>query len=278
MTRLESFEGLGAVVTGASSGIGRLLALELGRRGARVALLARREQELVSVEDEIEAGGGRALVVPCDVGEREQVFDSIRRVEQELGQVDLLVNNAGYGGHRSFLQWDLEDVERMTRVNFLGTVYCTKAVLPAMVERGKGWIVFMASVAGRIAPPGESVYAATKFAVVGLASALSLEVERAGIHVLTVCPGAVRTPFFSPEELAKLPPVARRRMVEPEGLVEAVLDALRRGRRELTYPRWMAASYAVQGLAPGFTRRQVGRVTLETLEEAPGGGDPSGGR
>ena len=89
---------------------------------------------------------------------------------------------------------------------------------------------------------------------------LSLEVEEAGIHVLTVCPGAVRTPFFSADDMENLPPVARRHMAEPGELARAVLDALRRGRRELTYPRWMALAYAVQGIAPGFTRRQVGKA------------------
>ncbi len=260
--RVKSFEDMTAIVTGASSGIGRLLAVDLARLGARVALLARREGEIQSAAEGIVAGGGRALAVPCDVGDRDQVFSAIRRAEEKLGPASLLINNAGYGGHRDFLQWDLDDVERMMRVNFLGSVYSTRAVLPGMVERGRGWIVFMASVAGKIAPPGESVYAASKFALVGLASALSLEVEDAGVHVLTVYPGAVRTPFFSPEDLEKLPPVARRRMVEPEGLSRAVLEALRRGRRELTYPRWMASAYAVQGIATGFTRRQVKKAVL----------------
>jgi len=271
MAGLGSFDGITAVVTGASSGIGRLLALELARQGARVGLLARRERELRSLAGEIGAAGGRAEAIPCDVADPEQVSSAIRRTEEGLGPVDLLINNAGYGGHETFLQWNLEDIERMMRVNFLGSVYCAKAVLPGMVERGRGWLVFMASVAGRIAPPGESIYAASKFALVGLASALSLEVEDLGVEVLTVCPGAVRTPFFSEEDMEKLPAVARRRMVEPEALVRAVLDALRRGRRELTYPRWMALAYAVQGIAPGFTRKQVKRAVLGSQ-----GGDVGG--
>lgn len=262
MGKLSSFEEKTAIVTGASSGIGRALALQLAERGARVALLARRKDALDALAEEITSFGGRALALACDVGDREQVFASFRAAEATLGPADLLINNAGYGGHRWFLEWDLDDVERMMQVNFLGAVYCTRAVLDSMVRRGSGWIVFMASVAGRIAPPRESVYAASKSALVGLASALSLEVEHVGIHVLTVCPGAVRTPFFGEGDLEELPPVARRRMVAPEELAGAVLGALRRGRRELTYPRWMALAYAVQGLAPGFTRRQVGRTVL----------------
>ncbi len=262
MGRLSSFEGKAAIVNGASSGIGRALALQLAERGARVALLARRKDALDALAEEIRSLGGWALAVTCDVGDREEVFASFRTAEETMGPADLLINNAGYGGHRWFLEWDLDDVERMMRVNFLGAVHCTRAVLDSMVRRGSGWIVFMASVAGKIAPPRESVYAASKFAMVGLASALSLEVEHAGVHVLTVCPGAVGTPFFGDGDLDELPPVARRRMVAPEELAGAVLGALQRGRRELTYPRWMAVAYAVQALAPGFTRRQVGRTVL----------------
>ena len=107
MARLGSFERLTAVVTGASSGIGRELALELGRRGSRVALLARREEALRAVADEIASLGGRALAIPCDVGEREQVFSAFRQVDGELGPVDLLVNNAGYAvpGHFKDHSW-----------------------------------------------------------------------------------------------------------------------------------------------------------------------------
>ena len=92
------------------------------------------------------------------------------------------------------------------RVNYFGSLYFTKALLPQMVQQRRGWIVFVASVAGKIAPPEESAYAATKFAMVGLAASLSLEVEDAGVHVLTVCPGVIRTPFFDEEALSRMAP------------------------------------------------------------------------
>jgi short-subunit dehydrogenase len=98
--------------------------------------------------------------------------------------------------------------------------------------------------------------------MVGLASSLSLEVEDRGVHVLTVCPGAIRTPFFDDEALARLPAVARRQMAEPEGLVDAIMKALAKGKRELTYPRWIASGYIAQALAPGWTRGQVKKNTL----------------
>jgi short-subunit dehydrogenase len=264
MSRLTSYRGKTAVVTGASSGIGRLLALRLAREGARVALVARREGELQQLAHEIEAAGGRALVLPCDVADRAQVFATAADALAQLGTVDILVNNAGYGHHRRFLDWDLDDMERMLRVNFLGTLYWTKALLAHMVDRRTGWIVFIASVAGKLGVPDESAYAASKFAMVGLAEALSLEVEDAGVHVLTVCPGAIDTPFFDAEALARMPAVARRMMIKPEPVVNAVIKALARGKHEITVPRFIAAGYLVRVLAPGFMRRNTKRTTMRS--------------
>jgi len=265
-----------ALVTGASSGIGRLLALSLAEKGARVALVARRADLLCELPAEIRRRGGDSLAVPCDVADPAQVQAASTRVLEHYGAVDLLVNNAGYGHHRSFLEWELADIERMMRVNYFGAVYFTRALLPQMVARRSGWIVFVASVAGKIAVPDESAYVATKFALVGFAEAVSLELEDQGVHVLTVCPGAIRTPFFDDEALDRLPPAARRTMVEPERLVEAILKALARGKREITHPRFMALAYVVRAMAPGFFRRQVRRQTIDAFNKkrAPGRGLP----
>ena len=156
------------------------------------------------------------------------------------------------------------------RVNFLGILYWTKALLPQMVERRRGWLVFMASVAGKIGVPDESVYAASKFATVGLAEALSIEVEDAGVHVLTICPGTIRTPFFDQEALERMPPVAKRGMVDPEPLIEAIMRGLAAGKREVTYPRYIAAGYLTKAFAPEFLRRNVKRTTIDAVKKAKG--------
>ncbi len=269
--KLSTYRDCRALVTGASSGIGRLLALRLAGRGARVGLVARRARELEALAREIRGAGGEAEALACDVAEREQVTACVARALERFGHIDLLVNNAGYGHHRPFLEWDLADMERVMRVNYLGALYFTKLLLPQMVERRRGWLVFMASVAGKIASPEESAYAASKFALLGLAEALSLEVEDAGVHVLSVCPGTIDTPFFDAEALRRMPPVARRSMVEPEQLVDAILRALAKGRRELTFPRAIATGYIVRALAPGFMRRQVKRFTTGALKGPAGG-------
>lgn len=265
MSKLTAYEGMTAVVTGASSGIGRLLALRLAKAGARVALVARRAERLNALAAEIAEAGRDAFVVPCDVANREEVEVSARRILERFGSVDLLVNNAGYGHHRRFLDWDLDDQERMMRVNYFGALYWTKALLPRMVERRRGWIVFVASVGGKLGVPEETAYAASKFAMVGLAEALSLEVEDANVHVLTVCPGTIRTEFFDEEALARMPPVSRRMMAEPEPLVDAILKALAKGKHEITFPRFIGAGYIVRAIAPGFMRRNTKRQTLEAL-------------
>ena len=121
-----------------------------------MALVARRESELDALRQEIEAGGGEALVLPCDVTDRAGVEAAIARAIGHYGHIDMLVNNAGYGRHRRFADWDAADIERMMRVNYLGAVHVTQALLPGMLERRRGWIVFVASVAGKIASPDES--------------------------------------------------------------------------------------------------------------------------
>lgn len=262
MSRLISYAGKIALVTGASSGMGRLLALRLAREGADVALVARREAELEEVAALVREYGRRALVLPGDVADRAQVFAAAVRVQQELGAVDILVNNAGYGRHCRFADWEIDDIERMMQVNFFGTVYWTKALLPSMLARRSGWIVVMASVAGRLGVPDESAYAASKFAQVGLAEALSIEVEDAGVHVLTVCPGAIDTPFFDAEALARMPAVAKRMMIAPQRVIDAIVTALAQGRHEITVPRAITAGYIVRAIAPRFMRRNTKRTTL----------------
>lgn len=263
--KLSSCRGLRALVTGASSGIGRALSLRLAREGARVALVARREELLREVAAEIAAAGGEARAFAADLGDREQTLACAAEAVSVLGGVDLLVNNAGYGHHRRFLDWDLDDMERMMRVNYVGALYWTKALLPQMVERKRGWLVFVASIGGKIGVPEESAYAASKFALVGLAEALSIEIEDAGVHVLTICPGTVRTDFFDEEALKRMPPVSRRSMIEPGEIVDATLRALATGKREITVPRRLASAYVARAIAPGFTRRRVRRSTIDAL-------------
>jgi len=265
MAGLKDYRGTAGIVTGASSGIGAQLARDLAARGMRVALVARRGDRLETLAAEIRAGGGEAIAVRCDVGERGQVEAAVRDVADRYGRIDLLVNNAGYGRHVLFKDHDVADVERMMRVNYLGTVYATKAVLPTMRGARRGWIVNVSSVAGKLGQPDEAAYSASKFAVAGLSEALAYELAPFGIHVMTVYPALVRTEMFTPDVIARMPRAGS--FLEPPAFSAAVLRALERGRHEVTVPRYVGIAYAVRALFPAFHRRMTARIRLPVLPD-----------
>jgi short-subunit dehydrogenase len=267
MRALSDFNGRVAIVTGASSGIGTGLAQELARRGARVALVARRRDRLEQVAAGIEAAGGTALVVPCDVEQRDAVEAAARAVIERFGRIDLLVNNAGYNRHVLFKDHDVADVERMMRVNYLSVVYWIKAALPAMRAQGSGWIVNLSSVAGKLGQPDEAAYAATKFAVAGLSESISYEFDPLGIHVMCVHPALVRTEMFDEATMARLPASVQSSFISVEKFCAGVLDALARGAYEVTVPRHVGIGYLARLVAPSFFRKQIARMRLSVLPD-----------
>src|SRR5205809_5235900 len=264
MAGLTDYQGSAGLVTGASSGIGAQLARDLAARGMRVALLARRADRLTALADEIRRAGGHAIVVPGDVAERASIEDAAAGVLERFGRVDLLVNNAGYGRHVLFKDHDPADIERMMRTNYLGVVWATKAVLPAMRARRRGWIVNISSVAGKLGQPDEAAYSASKFAVTGLSEGLSYELAPLGIHVMTVYPALVRTEMFTPAVLARMPERSIS-FLEPAVLSRAVLRALARGRHEVTVPRWGVVAYVLRVLLPRLHRRMAAPIRLSVM-------------
>lgn len=266
MQNISNFKGVRTLVTGASSGIGRLLCLRLAEQGARLVLVARREHELTRLRDEVQAKGAEAIVIPCDVRDLEQVRHCVNKALAHYGNIDMLVNNAGYGNHQSFLDWPIEDIENLMRVNYFGTVYFTKLLLPQMVAMKNGCIVMIASVAGKLSTPDESAYCASKHAVVGMSGALSLEVEDDGVYVCTINPGAFDTDFFKEEDRARMPPVAKKGMGDPNKLVDHIFKALAKGLHDTTYPFLPSTGYPVNAIAPEFMRKQVKKVTLNQMK------------
>ena len=267
MAGLADYTGRTALISGASSGIGAELARQVARRGARVALVARRRERLDQLSREISGAGGQSSIHVCDVANRTEVEATHRAVQEKWGGVDLLINNAGSNHHALFKDLDVGEIERMTQTNYLGPVYWMKSVLPSMQERGRGWIINMSSLAGLIPQPDEAAYSATKFAVAGLSEGLSYELEPLGIHVMTVYPALVRTEMFTPEVLARMPAGAERSFVEPPEFCRQVLHALARGRFEVTVPRYVGIAYAVRALLPGFHRRMTKRIRLPKLPD-----------
>jgi short-subunit dehydrogenase len=267
MAGLTDFRGTAGIVTGASSGIGAQLARDVAARGMRVALLARRGDRLEALAAAIRAAGGEAVAIPCDVAERGSVEAAVQTAAERHGRIDLLVNSAGYGRHVLFKDHDVADIERMVRTNVLGTVYTIKAALPIMRARGRGWIVNLSSVAGKLGQPDEAAYSATKFAVAGLSEGLSYELAPLGIHVMTVYPALVRTEMFTPEVMARMPRGAERSFLEPEEFSRRVLRALARGRYEVTVPGYIGIAYAIRMLLPPLFRRLTVRTRLPVLPD-----------
>jgi NAD(P)-dependent dehydrogenase (short-subunit alcohol dehydrogenase family) len=182
-----------ALITGGGRGIGRAIALAFAREGAHVAVTARTGAELDAVAAEIRALGRKALAVSCDVGERAQVDDAVRRVAEGLGPVEILVNNAGIAVSAKLLDTDDALWERHLRVNLTGAFLMTRAVLPGMLAARWGRVVNVASIAGRQGYPYVAAYTASKHGLLGLTRAVAQEVVTAGVTVNAICPGYVAT-------------------------------------------------------------------------------------
>jgi NADP-dependent 3-hydroxy acid dehydrogenase YdfG len=185
------------LITGASSGIGEAAAVAMAAEGAHVALGARRKDRLDSLVERIEAGGGKAVSIESDVGDEGQARSLVQTTTEELGGLDVLVNNAGVMLLGPVADADTDEWRTMVNVNLLGLLYCTHAALPVMTEGGGGHIVNVSSVAGRSANAGSAVYNLTKFGVTAFSEALRQEVLHDNIRVTCVEPGYVETELQS---------------------------------------------------------------------------------
>lgn len=228
-----NLQGKRVVITGASSGIGRATAIEMARRGAHVVVAARRTELLERVAGECRACGVTAVAVTTDVSSPEQCA----RLIETAGEVDVLVNNAGFALFDSVADAALDDLRAMIDTNYFGMVHCTRAVLPRMLERGRGTIVNVASITGIMGFARMSGYCATKFATIGFTEALRNEVVGKGVRVALVCPGTTETEFFAKAERGKMPAASRLLLaVPPERVARAICDAAEDGRYRRILP------------------------------------------
>jgi NADP-dependent 3-hydroxy acid dehydrogenase YdfG len=220
-----------AVVVGASSGIGAAVARALNAEGARVALAARREEALLEIQSGLEdRDGQKSIVATADVTDRDQVDSLVRRTGEELGPVDILVNCAGVMYYTLMKNVREEEWERTVEVNCKGALNCVGAILPGMIERGRGHIVTISSDAGRRVFPGLAVYSASKFFVEALSQGLRLETAGTGLKVTTIQPGNVATDLISmsadEEALEEYGQPGDSRVLDPEDVAASVVYAL----------------------------------------------------
>lgn len=226
-------------ITGASSGIGEALALAFAAEGTRLALSARREAELQRVAEACRAAGAEAVYVqPLDLADTQSLPRVAQQVLQQAGPVDILVNNGGISQRALALDTRVEVDERLMRVNYLGAVALTKAVLPHMLQRQKGRVVVITSLTGKFGSPLRSGYAASKHALHGFFDSLRAELAHTPIRILLVCPGFVRTQVSVNALTADGTPQgtmdeATQNGMAPEVLAQQILRAIRQDKEEV---------------------------------------------
>lgn len=230
-----------AWVTGASSGIGRALALHLAAEGWWVAASARRAGELAALETD---SGGRIRAFPLDVCDREAVHETFAAVERDMGPVSLAVFAAGTYVRDTPSRFDAGAMRRMVELNLMGTGHCLEAVLPAMVGRGSGGVGLVGSVSGYGGLPGGGVYGATKAALITLAEAMEPELRRKGVHLSIINPGFVKTPLTDANDFP-MPFI-----ISAEEAAARIAKGLAAGRFEIAFPRRTVWALRLLGLLP----------------------------
>ena len=233
-----SFQNKVVWITGASSGIGESLSYAFAEKGAQLILSSRNEAELERVKSNCSGKASKIVIVPMDVSIHEQVFRTAESVLGEVGNVDILINNAGVSQRGLAKDTDFSVDRRIMDIDYFGTIALTKAVLPAMLKAQKGHIVVMTSVTGLVGIPGRSTYSAAKHALHGYFDALRAEIWRDNIKVLLVVPGYIKTniSFNALTETGQ----PQNKMddgqangIMPEVLAQKILHAIESGKIEL---------------------------------------------
>lgn len=251
-----------AIITGASSGIGRATALLFAKAGVCLALAARREAALQELAAEIQKMGGKTLIFPIDVTQREQVEAMTRQVLSQWGRVDILIANAGEYIRGPIVDLDPADLQRSLDINYFGGVYCIKAVLPDMLARKSGHIVAVTSMDGKIGLPPDAPYASAKFALTGFLEVLRQEVSDHGIVVTNVLPGRVDTVMIEQLRFSWVSP-----KISPETVARSVVDAIRKRKAIVIVPPQAKLLYYINVFAPRLSDRLSRFFRLEGWTE-----------
>jgi len=243
-----------AIVTGASSGIGRVTARRLARHGVTVVAVARRAALLDTLIAECRAGAPDSFALAGDLGERAFAEGIIAETVSRTGRLDVLVNNAALSKHKHILDITPDEVDQVMRVNFMACVWTTLAAIPHFLRLGGGTIVNVSSFAAKVTPAREAVYAASKAAMNAFSEGLWHDLAGSGIHTAIVNPGPIETEIW---EKTDQPVAYHGRKYSPELVADAIIDAIVRRRFECTVPKhnpMLVTARALRLLAPGLTR------------------------
>lgn len=220
----QSLKGKMALITGAGKGIGRATAIALAQEGVNIGLLARTESDLIEVAKEVEAQGVKVAYATADVSSIDQVNQAVQKLNDSLGPVDILINNAGVGKFGKFLELEPEEWKQIIDINLMGVYYVTRAVLPQLIDKNGGDIINISSTAGQKGAPVTSAYSASKFGLLGLTESLALEVRKHNIRVTALTPSTVATELAYKENLTDGNP---EKVMQPEDLAEYIVAQLK---------------------------------------------------
>jgi short-subunit dehydrogenase len=274
-----SFENKTVLITGASRGLGLVLARQLAEQGARLAICARDTDELETARRELTGMGAEVMAITCDVTDRNQVQEMISSIRERFGRIDVLINNAGVIQVGPMESMTLHEYEETMKTHFWAPLYTMLAVIPHMKERKEGRIINISSVGGKISLPHQIPYSASKFALVGLSEGMHAELKKDGIVVTTVCPGLTRT--GSPRNVIvkgqhekeyawfKTADSLPFMTMSAEQTAHQILEACRQGDAELVTTLSGKVFTAFHGLFPGATSELFGAVNQ--LLPSPGG-------
>lgn len=263
MSKMRKIKGKKILITGASSGIGKAVALECARRGAVLALAARGEERLRQVGDELRVSFPQIaspLIFPCDVAKKEEVDCLLEKCKEKMGNVDILISNAGVGVYGSTERTVSSDYEWIMDVNFFGTVHCLLGVIPLMKQAGEGLIVCVSSVAALYGVPYLGAYGASKAAVAALCQSLEAELYPLGIKVMIVYPGYTQTDFFRKEKMVGGGRRPAGPYAPPEKAARSIIEAVEKGRRKLVLSWEGKALYSTRAFLPGFVAWAMRRL------------------
>ncbi|MEX0875080.1 MAG: SDR family oxidoreductase [Actinomycetota bacterium] len=285
---MKDLKGANAIVTGASRGLGVLIADALADEGVNLVIAARSAEGLEKARGDIAAKGVKVVSVPTDVTDRQQLETLVVRSSAELGPIDILINNAGILDAHPYESYPLDDIEQLIQVNLTAPMLLTRLVLPAMIERNRGHIVQLASLAGKGGFPFEAPYAATKSALIMLTHVLRAELAETNVGVSAVCPGFVADEGMY-ADMQRDTGVAASRILgvsKPEKVAQAVIKAIKRNASELIVnPTPMRGVLVATQMFPDISPRvmrffgatALGRriaAGLGDRERAPGPGSP----
>jgi short-subunit dehydrogenase len=245
------------IITGAGSGIGKATALELSKYGCTCALVGRTESKLREVLDRVRNSAPDSMVAVCDVSDMMQVKQTVQAVYERYGKIDILINNAGMMIVKFFEETSQEEFDRIMAVNFYGGVNFIRAVLPIMQKQGRGVIINVTSVGGRLVVPGTAVYAASKAAFQGFSESLYFELKDRGIHVGIILPGGTRTGIFdaSTTKLGKY--YQSQSKTEPKIAAKAIKQAIEKERFVTITPSSYKLLIESHDFFPGLFSKQL---------------------